>query len=65
MKINVLQATLTTERRDFFITPCACARGKVIGSVIVTVISTKIARSQDIGVLAGGQYCQIATSLYV
>ena len=37
------------------ITPCACARGKVIGSVvvviivIVVVVSTKIAKSQKVG----------------
>ena len=34
------------------ITPCACARGKVIGSIIVVVVvvvSTKIAKSQKVG----------------
>ena len=34
-----------------FITPRACARGKVIGRiVVVVVVSTKIAISRDIGV---------------
>ena len=36
------------------ITPCACARGKVIGSVVVlvfvVVVSTKITKSRKIGV---------------
>ena len=33
------------------ITPCTCARGKVIGCVVVVVVvSTKIIISQDIGV---------------
>ena len=35
------------------ITPCACARGKVI-----VVVHTKIARYRDLGVLASGQCCQ-------
>ena len=40
----------------FIITPCACARGKVIGSVVivivvvvVVVVSTKITESQKVG----------------
>ena len=33
-----------------FITPRACARGKVIGRVVVVVVSTKIAISRDTGV---------------
>ena len=48
--------------RECFITPCACVRGNVIGSVVVVivvvvvvvvnvvVISTKIAKSQKIGI---------------
>ena len=32
------------------ITPCACARGKVIGCVVVVVMSTKITISRDIGI---------------
>ena len=40
------------------ITPRTCARGKVIGSVIVVVVvSTKIARFRDVGILASGQCC--------
>ena len=37
-----------------FITPCACARDKVIGSVIVVVVvvDTKIAWSQHLGTWA-------------
>ena len=39
-----------------FIAPCACARGKVIGRVVVVVIvvvvSTKIAISRDVDVYA-------------
>ena len=34
-------------------TPCACARGNVIGFVyrsLLSVISTKIARSRDLGI---------------
>jgi hypothetical protein len=33
------------------ITPCACARGKVIGRVVVdlVIVSIKIAISQDLG----------------
>ena len=46
--------------RHHIITPHACARGKVIGLVIVVVfviVHTKIARSRLLGVLASGQYC--------
>ena len=32
------------------ITPRACARGKIIGCVIVVVVSTKIAISRDVGI---------------
>ena len=39
------------------ITPRTCARGKVIGSVVVVVVSTKIARFRDVGILASGQCC--------
>ena len=44
-------------------TPRACARGKVIGSVVIVVVvvvivHTKIAKSRDIGILASGQCCQ-------
>ena len=54
------------------ITLYAGTRGKVISSVVVVtviIVSTKIARSQDVGILASGQCCQdvingeIATSL--
>ena len=41
------------------ITPCACARGKVIGRivvVVVVVIHKKIARSWDLGTLAARKY---------
>ena len=38
-------------------TPHACARGKVIGSVVVIVISAKITKSQKTGIR---QSCQIA-----
>ena len=38
------------------ITPCTCARGKVIGCVVVVVVvvvvSTKIAISRDVGISA-------------
>ena len=39
------------------VTPHTCARGKVIGSVVVVVVvvSTKIARSQGAGILVSGQ----------
>ena len=34
---------------ETFITPRACARGKVIGCVVVVVVSTKITKSQKVG----------------
>ena len=40
----------------FIVTLCACARGKVIGSVIVVVVITKIARSQVLGVSASASW---------
>ena len=43
---------------SLLITPRACTRGKVIGSVIVVIVSTKIARSQAVGVLVSGHCCQ-------
>ena len=41
-----------TLRMYYVITPCTCARGKVLGRVVVVVVvvSTKIAISRDIGV---------------
>ena len=39
----------------------ACTRGKVFGSVIVIIViivSTEMARSRDIGILASDQCCQ-------
>ena len=41
--------------RNHVIIPCARTRGKVISFVVV---STKITRSRDIGILVSGQYCQ-------
>ena len=38
------------DREQDVITPRACARGKVIGRVVVVVVSTKIAISRDTGV---------------
>ena len=35
--------------RSYVITPCACARGIVIGRVVVVVVSRKIAISRGLG----------------
>ena len=40
----------------FFITPCACAKGKVIGRAVVIILHTKITRSQLLGVSVSVQY---------
>ena len=46
------------------ITPCACARGKVIGSVSLSsvVCQHKIARSEDSGILMVGKHDHIVGS---
>ena len=40
------------------ITPCSCTKGKVICCVIIVAVNTKIAKSQDVDVLVGGQWYQ-------
>ena len=37
------------------ITPCICAKSEAIDFVVIVVVHTKIARSRDLDVLAGGQ----------
>ena len=53
--IIIILVKITYTLNTFYsplITPCACARGKVIGRVVVVVvviIDTKIAKSGDLG----------------
>ena len=57
-----LEMALVLDLIANIITPRACTRGKVIGSVVIIVVviivSTKIARSRAVGILASGQCSQ-------
>jgi hypothetical protein len=43
--------------REQTIVPCTCASGKIIDSVVITIVNTKITRSQD---LASGNAVKVS-----